>query len=347
MMTAYKLMSHLSPLGQAERMPMTEISTAISPSRDNLAAVSPETYAEPYVDEFETAVPTTILVLHFLAVALPFMGLIAGIVLLWGHYCSWMYVAMMVGGYVLANGAITIGYHRLFTHRAFEASDWVKIPLIIFGSMSLQGSLFKWVAVHRKHHRHSDRHGDPHSPNLHGSGFVDMFKGWWHSHVGWIFKEEAADILSNTADLSESRAVNRAANLFGLWVFLGFLLPTVIAGCATHSWKGALLGFIWGGLARTFVGHHMTWSINSICHIWGTRPFRTPDLSRNNVIFGIFSFGEGWHNNHHAFPTSARHGLKWWQLDLSYIVIRFLEMIGLAWNLKLPAAAAQEVKRNG
>jgi stearoyl-CoA desaturase (delta-9 desaturase) len=295
----------------------------------------------------EKRVPTYILVLHLLALVVPFMALVTAMALLWGHYCGWMYVAMMLVGYVLTAGSITVGYHRLFTHRAFDANRAVKVILIIFGSMSLQGSLFKWVAVHRKHHKHSDRDGDPHSPHLHGESVLEMFSGLWHSHLGWIFKEDAADILLHAPDLAEDPLINRVSSLFPLWVALGLVLPMAIAGLATHSWKGAMLGLLWGGLARIFVCHHMTWSINSFCHIWGTRPYRTTDYSRNNFVFGVLSLGEGWHNNHHAFPTSARHGLRWFQLDLSYIFIRLLERLGLAWDLNLPGAAAQQIKRRG
>ncbi|MDP9175427.1 MAG: acyl-CoA desaturase [Planctomycetota bacterium] len=313
---------------------------------DTQSTLIPTLIQSPTQEEFEPAVPTTILVLHLLAVVVPFLGLLAAMVLLWGHYCSWLYVFMMIGGYVLTAGSITIGYHRLFTHRAFDANPVVKVILIILGSMSIQGSLFKWVAVHRKHHQHSDRLGDPHSPHLHDGSLWEMFTGLVHSHMGWIFKQDAADILIHAPDLAEDQLMNRISSLFPLWVALGLILPPLITGLITHTWKGALLGFLWGSLARIFVCHHMTWSINSICHIWGSRPFRTPDHSRNNPIFGVLSLGEGWHNNHHAFPTSARHGLQWWQFDLSYIVIRALAFLGLAWDLKLPAADAIAIKRS-
>jgi stearoyl-CoA desaturase (delta-9 desaturase) len=173
---------------------------------------------------------------------------------------------------------------------------------------------------------------------------IGVLRGAWHAHVGWLFQPAAPGLSRYVGDLLADRLISRVSALFPLWVALGLVIPAALAGLITMSWTGALLGFIWGGLARVFIGHHVTWSINSVCHLWGTRPFRSHDESRNNAIFGILAMGEGWHNNHHAFPTSARHGLRWWEFDVSYLVIRVLEVCGLAWKVKVPTPAAIESK---
>jgi stearoyl-CoA desaturase (delta-9 desaturase) len=205
--------------------------------------------------------------------------------------------------------------------------------------MAVQGSVLKWVALHRRHHQHSDKQGDPHSPNTHGNGILAMLQGIWHAHVGWVLSGEAPHLMRYVADLRQSRLIRTISALFPLWVLAGLAIPTILGGLITLSWSGALLGFIWGGLVRIFLVHHVTWSVNSVCHIWGSRPYRTDDHSRNNVVVGILALGEGWHNNHHAFPTSARHGLRWWQFDASYWVIRALAALKLAWKVKLPPTA--------
>jgi stearoyl-CoA desaturase (delta-9 desaturase) len=284
-------------------------------------------------------------IVNLLAVILPLAGLAAAALLVWGHGFSWVQLGLMLGMYILTGLGITVGYHRLFTHRAFEAPKFVKATFAVLGSMAVEGPLLKWVAQHRRHHQHSDEHDDPHSPHAHGGGLLGVLKGLWHAHVGWIFKPDSPNLARYAADLHRDGLLRTLNKLFPLWVILGLLLPAVLGGVITLSWTGALLGFIWGGLARIFLVHHVTWSINSVCHLWGSRPFRSHDQSRNNLIFGILGFGEGWHNNHHAFPNSARHGLAWWQIDVSYWVIRVMEMLRLAWKVKVPAMESIAAKR--
>jgi stearoyl-CoA desaturase (delta-9 desaturase) len=281
---------------------------------------------------------------NLVAVVVPFFGLATAGVLLWGWGFSWVPLALMLGMYALSGLGITVGFHRLFTHRSFETGPVVRFVLAALGSMALEGDLLHWVALHRRHHQHSDEHGDPHSPHLHGQGFLGLLAGLWHAHVGWIFQPDPSNLPEYVKDLREDGAARVAGRLFLLWVALGLLLPAALGGLLTGTWTGVLLGLLWGGLARIFLVHHVTWSINSVCHLWGTQPFRVRDHSRNNVVFGVLGLGEGWHNNHHAFPTSARHGLRWWQLDVGYWVIRGLALLGLAWKVRLPArhgAAAQ------
>lgn len=273
---------------------------------------------------------------NLVAVVLPFAGLVAAPVLLWGWGFHWLDLILLLSMYVLTALGITVGFHRLFTHRSFETNPIIRFLLAALGSMAVQGSVLKWVALHRRHHQHSDGTDDPHSPHHSGQGILGMLRGLWHAHLGWIFRPDPPNLDHYVRDLHQDRATRVASTLFLLWVGLGLFLPAAIAWLVTGSWTGALLGLIWGGLARVFLVHHMTWSINSVCHLWGTRPYRCGDESRNNFLFGVLAFGEGWHNNHHAFPTSARHGLRWWQIDVSYWVIRGLALVGLAWKLKLP-----------
>jgi stearoyl-CoA desaturase (delta-9 desaturase) len=247
--------------------------------------------------------------------------------------------------YLLTTLGITVGFHRLFTHASFETTTPVKALLAVFGSLAVQGSLFQWVAVHRRHHQHSDKEHDPHSPHQHGEGIKEILRGVWHAHMGWFFIPDPKNLDRYIPDLRKNRVLSRIDRLFPLWVLLSLLIPSLIGGIVDHSWDGALRGLIWGGLVRLFLVHHVTWSINSACHIWGARPYESGDSSRNNILFGFLAMGEGWHNSHHAFPSSARHGLRWWQVDVSYWTIRFLELVRLAWNVKVPGQRAQAEKR--
>ena len=229
----------------------------------------------------------------------------------------------------------------MFTHRSFETYQSVELVLGVLGSMAVEGPLLKWVALHRRHHQHSDRPGDPHSPHLHGRGVWGVLRGLWHAHMGWVFRADPPDLDRYVKDLYQSRLLRVVSALFPVWVALGILLPAVLGGVITRTWMGVWTGLAWGGLVRVFLVHHVTWSVNSVCHLWGFRPYQTADESRNNFVFGILAMGEGFHNTHHAFPTSARHGLRWWQIDVSYYVIRALALVHLAWNVKLPSKQAQ------
>jgi stearoyl-CoA desaturase (Delta-9 desaturase) len=286
-----------------------------------------------------------LLIVNLAAVVLPLLGLAAVAITLWGWGFSWVDFGLLLGMYFLTAVGITVGFHRLFTHRSFETNRAVQFILAGLGSMAVQGPLLTWVAQHRRHHQLSDSPGDPHSPHLHGQGLLGLISGFWHAHLGWIFTPDAPDLHGYVKDLRQSRSLRVASELFPLWVAIGLLIPTAAGALLTGTWTGALCGLLWGGLARIFLVHHVTWSVNSVCHLWGSRPFKTGDCSRNNFLFGIFALGEGWHNNHHAFPTSARHGLRWWQIDISYWVIRALVCLGLAWKLKLPASRQEMSKR--
>jgi stearoyl-CoA desaturase (Delta-9 desaturase) len=287
----------------------------------------------------------------FVSVVGPFAGLIAAVLLLWrgstaGGLIGWPEVVAMAAMYALCGFSVTIGFHRLLTHRAFDAPRSLRLVFAALGSAAGQGMCIRWCATHRRHHQRSDRDGDPHSPHLHGGeGVLSLLNGMWHAHVGWCFDADRPELARSVPDLLADRALLRIDQLYFAWVGLGVILPGALVGFWTHSWAGFVSGAVWGGFVRIFLMQHVTWSINSVCHVWGARPFRSGDHSTNNFPIAIVSLGEGWHNNHHAFPTSARHGLRWWQFDASWVVIRAMKLIGLARNVRLPSGAAMEAKR--
>lgn len=291
------------------------------------------------------SIPVSNRVMNLLAILLPLVGLIVAMIYVWGWGFNWLYLSLLLGMYVLTAFGVTIGFHRLFTHRSFRTNRIVETVLGVLGSMSVEGPLLRWVATHRCHHQHSDHDDDPHSPHSFGGGAMNIMRGLWRAHVGWIFEPPTPDLDRYIADFKDDRLVRAISALFPLWVALGFIIPGAIALAITQTWTGAVLGVVWGGLVRLFFVHHITWSVNSVCHVWGTQPFRSHDESRNNAIVGVLAFGEGWHNNHHAFPTSARHGLKWWQIDTSYLIIRLMKLLRLARNIKVPSAQRIDAKR--
>ena len=288
---------------------------------------------------------------NLFAILLPIAGLIFAIVHLWGTGVDLPQIILMTLMYILTGFGITIGYHRYFTHKSFSTSRPMVALLGILGSMATEGSIIRWCATHRSHHRHSDRDGDPHSPHGHGEGLKGLLTGLWTAHMGWIFHPAPTDSLSRyVPDLEGDRLIKNISRLFPVWVALGLVIPALIGGLLEVMMGrgflyGMLLGFVWGGLVRILVVHHITWSVNSICHIWGSKPYRSEDESRNNVIVGVLALGEGWHNNHHAFPTSARHGLEWWQFDSSWVVIRTLAAFGLVWDIRTPSREGMRRKR--
>jgi stearoyl-CoA desaturase (delta-9 desaturase) len=281
------------------------------------------------------------------AVVLPFVGFLVALWLLWGGAVSWRDLAILAVAYLLVGFGVTIGFHRMLTHRAFEAQPWLRATLAILGSMSVQGAVIHWVADHRRHHVFTDEEGDPHSPHTHaGNGVRGVVSGLWHSHVGWLFEGEHSSARRFAPDLRRDPVIRRIDKLFPLWVLLGLLLPA-LAGflLSGGSWFAAFTAFLWGGLVRVFLLHHGTWSVNSICHMYGRRSFATDDESRDNWLVALVALGEGWHHSHHAFPTSAQHGLRRSQIDPSFAVIRMFERLGLVWDVKRPRAEQLAAKR--
>ncbi len=277
-------------------------------------------------------------VVNLIFILVPLCALVWAVVYAWGRGVGWTELGLMFGFYILTGFGITVGYHRLFTHKSFRTGKIMTTIFGVLGSMASEGPILTWVANHRCHHQHSDNDQDPHSPHSHGSGFKGLVKGFFMSHMGWLVFGKRRDLHRYVPDLEADPLVSMLSRTFLVWMALSLLLPGVIGGLITMSWWGALMGFVWGGLIRIAVVHHITWSVNSVCHIWGSRPFESRDESRNNAIVGVLALGEGWHNNHHAFPTSARHGLKWWQFDSSYLLIKGMQKLGLAWDIKVPSA---------
>ena len=270
---------------------------------------------------------------------LPFVGLVAAVTLLWNEAVGWTDLVLFLGLYVICGFGITIGYHRMLTHHAFEAVRPLKAALLVAGSFALQGSALDWAIDHRTHHAYSDKEGDPHSPH-HGfaRGPLGAIKGLLHAHMGWMFRHNRTDQERYGKDILQDRLTMTVSRLFPLWAVLTFVVPFVLGGLLTMSWKGAVTGLVWGGLVRLFFNHHVTWSVNSICHFFGKRPFATSDQSTNNWVLALPSLGESWHHNHHVFPTSAFHGLSWRQIDLSALVIAGWEKIGLVRNVRKPTS---------
>jgi stearoyl-CoA desaturase (Delta-9 desaturase) len=266
-------------------------------------------------------------------VIIPLAATALAIWLLWNRAVSWRDLILLAAIYSFVALGVTVGYHRMLTHRSFVPNPVVKTVLLILGSMALEGDALQWAATHTKHHALADRPGDPHSP-------VD---GFFHAHFGWIFAETDADPRRYVKHLLQDRIVMFVSRTNLIWVVLALAIPTVIGGVIA-GWGGALTGLLWGGLVRQFLTHHVTWSVNSVCHTFGKRAFETNDRSRNEWVVGLLGFGEGWHNNHHAFPRSAFHGLRWWQFDLAGYTIRLFEATGLAHEVYRVSPAMQAAR---
>lgn len=297
-----------------------------------------KTISSPYIHKLQRR--------HFLLFdILPIIGTVAAFAFLAVKPFGITEFALLFSMWLVTGLGVTVGYHRLFTHRTFKATPWVSWLLAILGSMAGQGAVISWVALHRRHHEFSDRDGDPHSPNLSGDGFVGAVRGLAHSHFLWMRRHEYPNVVHYAPDLIKDRGLVRVARLYYYWVALGLLIPTVIGGLVSLSWTGAVSGLLWGGLVRIFVLEHIVWAINSFLHMFGTRPYESRENSHNGGIFALATLGESWHNNHHAFPESPSFGLDWYRLDPGFWLIKFLAVCGLAWDLKVPSADRMAAKR--
>jgi stearoyl-CoA desaturase (delta-9 desaturase) len=253
----------------------------------------------------------------------------------WSHSLHWRDVFIFGLLYAITGLGVTVGFHRLFTHRSFTTYPWVRFLFAAAGSVAIEGPIISWVADHRKHHAFSDQEGDPHSPHVgHGGGWRGALKGLAHAHVGWLFIHTHRGKRERYApDLLADPVVSFVDRTFIWWALGGLAAPFALGWAIGGTVTAALTGLLWGGFVRLLVLHHVTYSINSLCHFFGHRRFDTGDESRNLAWLSVLSLGEAWHNNHHAFPTSAVHGLRRWQPDPSAFVIRILERTGLAWNV--------------
>jgi stearoyl-CoA desaturase (delta-9 desaturase) len=284
---------------------------------------------EPVIHETRDRIITgTVTVVPVLA-----LGLVAWQV--WGDFLRWSDVVVFAVMYLATGLGVTVGFHRHFTHRSFKAGKRLRALLAVMGSMAIEGPIISWVADHRKHHTFADQEGDPHSPHVdHGVGWRGAFRGLLHAHLGWLFIHTQRGARARYArDLVDDPIVSWVDRTFVAWVLAGLALPFVLGWLIGGSLHAALTGLLWGGAVRILVVHHVTFSINSLCHFFGRRRFDTEDESRNLLWLAPLTFGESWHNNHHAFPTSAEHGMRRWEVDPSALVIRALEKLGLVWDV--------------
>ncbi len=278
-------------------------------------------------------------------IVLPLAAVVAAVPVAWGWGMTWPTVAITFVMYAVTGHGITVGFHRYFTHGSFKAKRPLRIALAVAGSMAIEGPVIRWVADHRRHHAFSDRDGDPHSPWRYGENFRALCKGLFHAHIGWLFDIEQTNERRFAPDLVKDRDIARISRLFPVWVLVSLLLPAVVGGLWSMSWRGALLAFFWGSLVRIGVLHHVTWSINSICHTFGEKPFATRDRSTNVRALALLSMGESWHNLHHADPTCARHGVLKGQVDTSAELIRLLEKTGWATDVRWPIKERIQARR--
>jgi stearoyl-CoA desaturase (delta-9 desaturase) len=277
------------------------------------------------------------------AVVLPVLATIAAVLLFWNRLVSTADLVIATVMYLLTAIGITVGYHRLLTHRSFQTSKGLEYVFAVLGSMAVQGPVISWVADHRKHHAHTDADGDPHSPHVgHDGGVRGVLSGLWHAHSGWLMSTQGrADWRRYARDLYEDRGMRTIGRQFAPLVLASLALPALAGYAVSGTLAGAATGLLWGGMVRIFFVHHVTWSVNSVCHFFGTRRFHTDDRSTNVYWLALPSLGESWHHNHHAFPRSAVHGLRRWEIDPSAMIIGTLEKLGLVWNVVRISPARQ------
>ena len=314
---------------------MMMTTTLIEPlSEDDEAAVS-------RADSSARAEPPSVgaKVLTMVIVAGPVVALGVGVPLLWGHVVSLRDVIIATVLYSVSGFGISVGFHRCFTHRSFRPNRPLKLALAAAGSMAVEGSLIGWVAAHRRHHRFSDREGDPHSPNLGGIGIRQRVKGLVHAHVGWLFTDHGTSEEREAADLCADPDLAWISRYWGFFAVGSLVLPFVLGWIISGSLIGGLTTFLWAGAARMLLLHHVTWSVNSVCHVFGRRPFQTRDRSSNVALLAVPSMGESFHNFHHAYPASARHGALPHQVDSAAGLIRLFERAGWATDVHWPTQA--------
>jgi stearoyl-CoA desaturase (Delta-9 desaturase) len=320
------------------------------PAVPAVAAARPAT--EPEVDREGSAGTLTGLrqttkerVAIALFVGVPFIALVAAVPVAWGWGLGWHDLVIAAFMYAVSGHGVTVGFHRLFTHRSFKAVRALRVALAIAGSLAVEGPVIRWVADHRRHHKFSDKDGDPHSPWRYGTNFAALIKGLIFAHMGWLFDVEQTDQKQYAPDLLKDRAIVRVSRAFPWLVTASLLVPPLIGGLWSWSWQGAATAFFWGTLVRISLLHHVTWSINSICHAIGERPFNSRDKSGNVWWLAVLSMGESWHNLHHADPTSARHGVLRGQVDSSARVIWLFEKFGWVRDVRWPSVARVEARR--
>jgi stearoyl-CoA desaturase (delta-9 desaturase) len=280
-----------------------------------------------------------------LLVALPLVAVVLAIVIFWNHGIGWLDLGLAVGMYLFTGVGLSLGFHRLFSHRSFVPARWLKVTLAIAGTMGIEGSVTSWVSQHRRHHAYTDQPGDPHTPRPTGPGFGHQLRGLWHAHAGWLFVHNEVNAERWSSDLQEDPDIAFVSRTVILWTVLSFLIPTLIGWAVIGTLWGAVLAGLWGGVVRVALLHHVTWGTNSLCHTFGKQPYGDKDRSTNFAPLALLSFGDSWHNAHHAFPRSARHGVDAGQLDLSADLIRIFERLGWATDVHWPRRAVMNRRR--
>ena len=319
--------------------------TAVLPTEAELEALRNPAVAEGAVDAPERQTTAHLFWLYAFIIV-PLLAVLVAIPMAWGGFIGGVDIALLVGFYFVTAGGITVGFHRYFTHGAFKAKPAMRVGLAIAGTLAIEGPVDRWVADHRKHHAYSDKEGDPHSPWRFGESVPALLKGLAYAHIGWLFDIEQTSRQKYCPDLLADRAVQRVARNFGPLVLVSVVLPGILGALITWSWWGFVTGLFWGGFVRIALVHHITWSINSICHVMGEHPFKSRDRSGNVWWLAIPSLGESWHNLHHADPTCARHGVERGQIDISARLIRWFEKAGWVYDVRWPKAERLSAKRS-
>jgi stearoyl-CoA desaturase (Delta-9 desaturase) len=321
--------------------PPPSAATALAPDVD--AATAPTRTPEPVMTTETKPGWENVVLAVFIAV--PFLALVAAVPVAWGWGLGWRDVVLALLMYVVAGHGITVGFHRYFTHGSFRANRGLKIALAVAGSLAIEGPVIRWVADHRRHHAFSDREGDPHSPWRYGETVPALMKGLLFAHMGWLFDVEQTNPRRYTPDLLKDKDIVRISKSFPALVAVSLLLPALLGGLLSWSWQGAATAFFWASLVRVGLLHHVTWSINSICHALGDHPFASRDRSGNVWWLALLSMGESWHNLHHADPTCARHGVMRGQIDSSARTIWIFEKLGWATDVRWPRAERLAARR--
>ncbi len=316
----------------------------MTPSTEQLQRLQAPPLDPDAVDVTERQTPATLFWLGVFIVV-PFLAVLAAIPLAWGGFLGWVDLGLLVVTYTLTAVGITVGFHRHFTHGSFKANRPLRLTLAVLGSYAVEGPLDRWVADHRRHHAFSDKVGDPHSPWRFGERRRDVLRGLFYAHLGWLFDIEQTPRDKYVPDLLADPGLRRISRAFPGLVVGTLLIPAVLGGLLTWSWWGALTAFFWAGLVRIALVHHVTWSINSVCHVMGNHPYRSRDRSGNVWWLAIPSLGESWHNLHHADPTCARHGVDKGQVDISARIIRWFEQLGWATDVRWPKSERLRTRR--
>jgi stearoyl-CoA desaturase (Delta-9 desaturase) len=301
--------------------------------------------ARPDLEPERESISSRILIGVFVAV--PLLAVLAAVPLAWGWGVGWRDIVIAVAFYYVSGLGISVGFHRYFTHGSFKATRPFKIALAVAGTLAIEGPVLTWVADHRRHHKYSDREGDPHSPWRFGSDWKALAKGLVYAHVGWLFDRGITSQEKFCPDWLADSDIRRISGWFPQLSAVSLLAPAAIGGLWSWSWAGALTAFFWASLVRVSLLHHVTWSINSICHTFGKEEFEVRDKSRNVNWLAILSFGESWHNLHHADPTCARHGALKGQIDTAARLIWVAEKLGWVHDVRWPDEARLSGKLTG